>query len=203
MQMFTKALQVKDCSVFDLLHHTFYERDFVFFMRLTLHLGRMAGFSEKDAIVYGNLSELLYLSSLLHVSMTEQTETTAQLRAEKQMPVLLGDLLYGRFVSTLVENKKMAYLQNYLDYLRRFNANGVDSLEGRAVYTMEDAVQLLAEKTAEVMALSAGTEKTMLIAEAYAYFHAHWDALREKTVTTVEGLEALLQREFGQGAMVC
>lgn len=126
-----------------------------------------------------------------------------QLRAEKQMPVLLGDLLYGRFVSALVESKKMNYLQIYLDYLRQFNANGVDSLEGRTTYTMEHAVQLLTEKTAEVMALSAGIENTVLIAEARSYFHAYWDALRGKTVNTMEGLERLLQREFSQGAMVC
>lgn len=203
MQTFADALQVKDSSVFDLLHHTFYERDFIFFMQLAAHLGRITGYDEKDSLIFGKLSELLYLSSLLHVSMTEDTETTVQLRAEKQMPVLLGDLLYGRFVSALVESKKMNYLQIYLDYLRQFNANGVDSLEGRTTYTMEHAVQLLTEKTAEVMALSAGMETTILIAEARSYFHAYWDALRGKTVNTMEGLERLLQREFSQGAMVC
>ena len=187
-----EALRVKGSSVFELVHHTFYERDFIFFARLTAHLSKITGCDEKDAMEFGKLSELLYLSSLLHFSLTEVTENTEQLRAEKQMPVLLGDLLYGRFITALTESGKSAYLPIYLAYLKHFNVDGVDALEGRIAYTM-----------AEVMALFTKCAAETLLAEANVYLRDHWEGLRGEKISSFAALEALLQKEFSQGAMVC
>ena len=198
-----EALRVKGSSVFELVHHTFYERDFIFFARLTAHLSKITGCDEKDAMEFGKLSELLYLSSLLHFSLTEVTENTEQLRAEKQMPVLLGDLLYGRFITALTESGKTAYLPIYLAYLKHFNVDGVDALEGRIAYTMDDAAALLTEKTAEVMALFTECAAETLLAEANVYLRNHWEGLRGEKISSFAVLEALLQKEFSQGAMVC
>ena len=203
MRNLAEALRVKDSSVFELVHHTFYERDFLYFAHLAAHLGKMTGCDEKDAMEFGKLSELLYLSSLLHFSLTEVTENTAQLRAEKQMPVLLGDLLYGRFITTLTEYKKTAHLPIYLTYLKQFNADGVNALEGRMAYTMDDAAAFLTAKTAEVMASFSGCAADSVLSEAHAYLCEHWERLKGEKVSTFAALEALLQREFSQGAVVC
>lgn len=203
MRNLAMAMQVKDSSIFDLLHHTFYERDFIFFAHLAVQLGNLTGCSEKEALEFGELSELLYLSSLLHFSLTEHTETTEQLRAEKQMPVLLGDLLYGRFISALIKNKKTVCLPIYFSYLKQFNADGVEHLEGRKAYAMGDAIVLLTKKTAEAMAVFAGVEKDAVTAEAERYLETHWELLQGEKVSTYAALESLLQREFSQGAVVC
>ena len=95
VQYLKEALRVKDTSVFELVDYTFYERDFVFFAQLIDHLGVLYNDCDKTELMdFAKLSQLLYLSSLLHFSLTEKTEDLQQLRAEKQMPVLLGDLLY-------------------------------------------------------------------------------------------------------------
>ena len=203
MHTFADALRVKDGSIFDLLHHSFVERDFVFFAHLTTYLKNVTGCTEEDAMVFAKLSELLYLSSLLHFSVAEQTETTEALRAEKQMPVLLGDLLYGKFISALIEHGKSTCLPTYLVYLKQFNVCGVDAQEGRMQYSMDNAVQLLTEKTAEAMALFSGCQVEPVVQEANAYFSKQWMSSSRETVTTLDALKTLLEREFGQGAMVC
>ena len=203
MHAFAEVLRVKDCTIFDLLHQSFEERDFIFFTRLAAHLGKLMGCTDQDAVDFGKLSELLYLSSLLHVSLSEETETMDTLRAEKQMPVLLGDLLYGKFISWLADCGKVQCLPTYLTYLRQFNINGVDGLEGRKIVNLDTAVQLLTEKTAEAMANFTNFDKLVAIDEAKAYWSAQWDALKGEKVDTFVELEALLQREFGQGAKVC
>ncbi len=192
MQVLKEALRVKENTIFDLLQHTFYERDFAYFIKLAVHLGDVTGYDNRKAIKFGELSQLLYLSSLLHYSLTEDTTNTQQLRAEKQMPVLLGDLIYGRFISMLTNTGNTGYLPLYLTYLKVFNANGVEELEGRMVFDMHHAVQILTEKTAEIMASASGVAVAVVQNEANQYFQTHWDAEQGEKVTTFAALEAMM-----------
>ena len=191
MQDFVDALRVKDNSIFDLLHHTFYERDFLFFIRLAKHLGERTGCEEQKAIELGKLSQLLYLSSVLHFSITEATTDTQILRAEKQMPVLLGDLLYGRFISALTATGNTAYLPIYLTYLKQFNANGVDHLEGRMAFDLDDAAVLLMKKTAEIFAVVLHQDAVAVLTDAEQYFAEEWIASKREKVTNMTELEGL------------
>lgn len=203
MQNLAEALQVKDSSVFELVGHTFYERDFVFFAQLIAHLGKVTGCDEKNVMEFAKLSQLLYLSSLLHFSLTEETKDTVQLRSEKQMPVLLGDLLYGRFISALIQTGKSAYLPFYIAYLKQFNMCGVLDLEGRFSFSETKMASILMEKTAEVIAAFSGQDRVDTIYEAELFFAEEWNPRKGKKITTMKELEELLDREFGQGAMIC
>lgn len=203
MQNLGEALQVKDSSVFELVHHTFYERDFVFFAQLIEHLGVLFDCDKTELMDFAKLSQLLYLSSLLHFSLTEETEDLKQLRAEKQMPVLLGDLLYGRFISTLIQTQKSAYLPFYIAYLKQFNMCGVEDLEGRFNFTTTQMASVLMEKTAEVIAAFTGKDRLEIIYEAEVFFAEEWNPRKGNKITTMDELEALLKSEFGQGAILC
>lgn len=203
---FAELFRVKDSSLFELVKNTFYERDFIFFLHLTAYLAEKFECSKKDAIEFGVLAQLLYLSSLLHFSLKEDTLDTIQLRTEKQMPVLLGDLLYGRFIATLIETGNSVHLPIYISYLKTFNVLRADDLDGKyayGVFTMDDAAKILTEKTAEIFSLRFDDLSSDVLAEAKKYFDTKWDTVTEKTIQSIAELEALLQREFDQGAMVC
>lgn len=203
MRDLAEAMRVNNSSVFELTDHTFYERDFVFFADLMSYLAKLTGCDEKNAMESAKLSQLLYLSSLLHFSLTEKTETTEQLRNEKQMPVLLGDLLYGRFISTLTETGKNVYLPNYLAYLKQFNRCCIEDLEGRFSFGMTQAASMLMEQSARVMAAFAGTEPIATLYEAELFFAEEWNPRKGDKISSMEELDALLERTFGQGAVVC
>ncbi len=203
MQNLAEALRVKDSSIFELVHHTFYERDFIFFAQLIEHLGKLYDYDKTELIDFAKLSQLLYLSSLLHYSLTEETADEKQLRSKKQMPVLLGDLLYGRFISTLIQTGKSAYLPFYIAYLKQFNLCGVLELEGRLDFTATQMASILMEKTAEVIAAFSGKDPMDTIYEAKLFFAEEWNPHKGNKITTMKELEDLLDREFGQGAMIC
>ena len=107
------------------------------------------------------------------------------------MPVLLGDLLYGRFISALTETGNSIYLPIYLVYLKHFNASGVDSLEGRMEYDMENAAELLMEKTAEVFAQVMGINAADVLLDAKQFFSEEWLVSKGEKVTSMAELEAL------------
>ena len=194
MHRLIDAMRVKDGSVFDLTHYTFYERDFVFFIRLAKEIGKLLRCDDEKAEQLGVLSQLLYLSSVLHVSLTEQTEDMAQLRAEKQMPVLLGDLLYGRFISALTDTGNSVHLPEYLSYLKKFNANSVDYLEGRMAFDMNHAAALLTEKTANVFSGCMGVTPDEVRVDAEQFFADEWNVSRGEKVTSMAELEDLFAR---------
>lgn len=194
MHKLVEAMRVKEGSVFDLTHYTFYERDFTFFIRLSKYLGRVVRCDKARAEEIGLLSQLIYLSSLLHVSITEETNDMEQLRAEKQMPVLLGDLLYGRFISELSETGNSSYLPIYLSYLKEFNANSIDSLEDRTEFDMKKAAFLLMVKTNEVFALVMGHNPLDVLMEGELFFAEEWNVSKGEKVTNMAQLEALFDR---------
>ncbi len=203
MQKLAELLYVKDTTVFELVHHTFYERDFVFFGKLALHLGQVLGCTKEESLRFGKNSELLYLSSLLHFSLTEETDTPDSLRAEKQMPVLLGDLLYGHFISDIAKGTRPENLAICIRYLREFNARSIDDLEKRTTFTVDDMVLLLTEKTAEIMSTYYGVPYQPICDAAVDFFNTQWNHAKGAPIGTLTALEDLLHNEFGQGAMVC
>ncbi|MBQ5863762.1 MAG: hypothetical protein IIW67_08675, partial [Peptococcaceae bacterium] len=156
--------------------------------------GRVVRCDKARAEEIGLLSQLIYLSSLLHVSITEETSDMEQLRAEKQMPVLLGDLLYGRFISELSETGNSSYLPIYLSYLKEFNANSIDSLEDRTEFDMKKAAFLLMVKTNEVFAMVMGHNPLDVLMEGELFFAEEWNVSKGEKVTNMAQLEALFDR---------
>lgn len=196
------ALQVKNLTIFDLVGQPFQYGEFVCYSQLAAHLGKLAGISAEDAQEVGILSELLYLSSKLHDNLSEQVESTPQLRTELQMPVLLGDLMYGRFLSSITVAGKKEILPVYIEYLQQFNAKRIEMLrhdipdESVVFY-----VGLLADKTAEVIARLAGmhTERQLeLKRAAEAFMQKQWQKHTEAVHSLME-LEQMLQAETCQG----
>ena len=186
------ALRVKDVAIFDLLEQEFHYGEFIFFSQLAAHLGRIANISAKDAKEVGLLSELIYLSSKIHFFVAEKTDERTQCSA-LQMPVLIGDLLYSRFVVFLSEFGKVAYLPIYLEYLRQFNQQRIEDLQKQqdTVHT-EYIVRLLSQKTAAVVASIAGGNGEMqntLQTAAENFWQEQWALLYGKRVTSLADLE--------------
>lgn len=194
------ALRVKDTTIFDLLDQNFYYGEFIFFSRLAAHLGRIAEISAEDAQEVGVLSELIYLSSKIHFFLVEKAETEEQLRAELQMPVLIGDLLYGRFVVSLTETEKKDYLPIYVDYLKQFNRHRIDMLlEQMPMKDEEQYVKLLTKKTAEVIAALAdrtSIHRENLEIAAENYLEEQWALLYGEQITSLTVLEEKMQAEM-------
>lgn len=192
------ALQVKDLTIFDLAGQPFQYSEFVFYSQLASHLGKLAGISDEDAQDVGVLSELIYLSSKLHDNLAEQVDSVAQLRSSLQMPVLLGDLMYGRFLSSITVSGKKGILPVYIEYLQQFNALRIEMLRkqntdsGTPFY-----VGLLAQKTAECIARLAGMHNggsDELKRTAESFLQNHWQVSGER-ITSLNMLEQMLQGE--------
>lgn len=189
------ALRVKDVTIFDLVEQEFYYGEFIFFSRLAAHLSKLAAISAEDGQEIGVLSELMYLSSKMHVSLRTKNDTEQALRAGLQMPVLLGDLLYGRFILALTEAEKNSLLPVYIAYMRQFSAR-----QAQASKTRDDFyIRLLVQKTAEAVAIVAGMDsagQSRLESAAGDYWTEQWEQLQGGKITTLAALEAALQAEM-------
>ena len=109
------------------------------------------------------------------------------------MPVLIGDLLYSRFVVFLSEFGKVAYLPIYLEYLRQFNQQRIDELQKQqdTAHT-EYFVRLLSQKTAAVVTSVAGGNSELqntLKTAAENFLQEQWALLYGKRVTSLADLE--------------
>ena len=193
------ALRVKDVTIFDLVDQEFYYGEFIFFSRLAAYLSRVAGISAEDGQEIGVLSELMYLSSKIHFSLQETVASEQELRAGLQMPVLIGDLLYGRFIVYLTEAGKKDLLPVYMEYLRTFNAEQVRALQKKQETPGASYICLLAEKTADAVVLladksSVQAEQLRLVAENY--FKEQWTNMQGTPITQLAVLENALQAEM-------
>lgn len=193
------ALRVKDVTIFDLVNQEFYYGEFIFFSRLAAYLSKIAGISAEDGQEIGILSELMYLSSKIHFCLNETTNGEQSLRRGLQMPVLVGDLLYGRFIVCLTESGKKDLLPVYMEYLRAFNAEQVHVLRQNEEKTGVSYISLLAEKTAEAIMLLADKSSVQLeqlkqVAENY--FKEHWTSMQGAPITQLAALENALQAEM-------
>lgn len=194
------ALRVKDTTVMSLLRQEFYYGDFVFFPHLAVHLGRLAALPVQTAQKVGVLSALIYLSSKIHFAVQEQAETAQEMCTGVQMPVLLGDLLYGQFLRYLADQALEDYLPVYLTYLQQFNDRQVTDLQtGQSAESAEFYIQLLAEKTATVIGMLAGfgpDERQALEKAADQYLQMQWACLRGAPIEDIAVLEEKLQAEL-------
>lgn len=193
------ALRVKDVTIFDLVDQEFYYGEFIFFSRLAAHLSRVAGISAEDGQEIGVLSELMYLSSKIHFSLQETVASEQELRAGLQMPVLIGDLLYGRFIVYLTEAGKKDLLPVYMEYLRTFNAEQVRALQKKQETPGASYICLLAEKTADAVVSLADKRSVQagqlrLVAENY--FKEQWTNMQGAPITQLAVLENALQAEM-------
>ena len=62
---------------------------------------------------------------------------------------------------------------------------------------------MLMETTAEVIAAFSGKDRIDTIYEAEIFFAEEWNPRKGYEIKTMEALEYLLDKEFGQGAIVC
>lgn len=192
------ALRVKDVTIFDLVDQEFYYGEFIFFSRLAAHLSSVAGISAEDGQEIGVLSELMYLSSKIHFSLHGTANGAQDLRAGLQMPVLIGDLLYGRFIVCLTEAEKTALLPIYMEYLWAFNAEQVYTLQQTGERAGASYIGMLVEKTADAVALLAGDgfAKEQLRLAADHYFKEQWTSMQGAPITQLAVLENALQAEM-------
>ena len=65
-----EIIRIKQQSVFDLLDIPFYQEDFCFFPELALALGEDAEITAEQASKFGILSEIIHLSSKIHLSIS-------------------------------------------------------------------------------------------------------------------------------------
>ena len=193
------ALKVKDTTILDLVGQDFCYAEFVFFYRLADKLGKMAEISPEEAEKVGFLSELIYLSSKIHFELKEEYEGESALRKDLQMPVLTGDLLYGRFVANITKLGKLDYLPDYMDYLKEFNAKQIDRLQDKETKkTAKYFTLLLAETTANIIASIAGKKDSDLAAlrqAADAFLEEEWKLFYEEKITSLAVLEDKMKAE--------
>lgn len=193
------ALKVKDITILDLVGQDFYYAEFVFFYRLADKLGKMAKISPEEAREIGFLSELIYLSSRIHFELKEQYKGESALRKDLQMPVLTGDLLYGRFVANITKLDKLVFLPDYMDYLKEFNAKQIDRLQDKEIEkTAKYFTLLLAETTANIIAAVAGktdSNAATLKQAADDFLEEEWKLFYEDKITSLTVLEDKMKAE--------
>ena len=189
-------LTVKDLYFSQLLQLPVYERDLTFYTNLADALGKESEAAYTDTQQIGLLSELIYLYSLLHFSVEEVTGEDVSFRTSLQMPVLLGDLLLGRFYEAMAECNKEDCLDYYVNYIRDFSAKQIDAIDAGVPTdaSIPHFVFDMAEVTVQsVLKYSKNTDEAALRSMAEQYVANHWVQDKGMPVTTAEQAEALLK----------
>lgn len=190
------ALQIKQQSIFDLLTWDFYREEFVFFPQLAAALGETAQVAPNIARRIGMLSELIYLSSKIHFMVANGTEKGIDSQRQIQLSVLIGDLLYGRFIHMLVAMNMDGYLDEYIAYLKLFNsmmANTLRNDEQQVISLEREQLLLLALKTADLFMLASNhiASLNQLQELAEQQVGQQWQHWHEQRITSLAEVEAL------------
>lgn len=194
-----EMVRINHQSVFDLLDMPFYQEDFCFFPELALALGEAAQATPEQASKIGILSEIIHLSSKIHLMIAEETPTVQAERQQMQLPILVGDLLYGRFIHYLTAHDLEQYLPLYLQYLKNLNSCAANSLREQTVWQenkFAHQTQMLAAVTAEVFALICGEEKQQLLAaKAEQMVAERLSTWMEKKIMSLAELQSIAETE--------
>ena len=194
-----EMIRIKQQSIFDLLDIPFYQEDFCFFPELALALGEAAGITAEQASKFGVLSEIIHLSSKIHLMIAEDTPTAQSERKQMQLPILVGDLLYGRFIHYLTVHDLEQYLPLYLQYLKDLNSHAANSLREGSVWQenkFAKQMEMLAAATAEIFVLVSGEEKRQaLSAKATQMVVEKWPTWLEKKIMSLAELESIAETE--------
>lgn len=132
LKQYERVLAIKNGSIFDIIDLSLNRSEFTFFYRL-LHFFEQ-GNDQRDQELLNEaalLSTLVYLSSKIHFSISEHTETEADMRGKLQFPILVGDLLYSCFFEEIVKGNFMSNLEDYATYLNQFHADMIDYLSSK------------------------------------------------------------------------
>ena len=194
-----EMIRINHQSVFDLLDIPFYQEDFVFFPKLALALGEDVEMTTEKASKIGVLSEIIHLSSKIHLMIAEDTPTVQKERQQMQLPILVGDLLYGRFINYLTVHNLEQYLPLYLQYLKNLNSNAANSLREQTAWQKDKfahQVEMLAAMTVEVFVLASAEERRELLsAKAKQMVTEKLPAWVEKKIMSLAELESLAETE--------
>lgn len=197
MQALIEALKINNHSIFELLHMDFYVGEFLFFPRLAQWLGDTSQLSSERAEQIGILSALLFLSSKIHFKIAEQPHDATAVRYALQLPVLVGDLLYGRFIEYMTVHQLNPYMDKYIAYLKDFHSDMANGLRNGTLLEEQVAkkqLHSLAKQTAFLVGKESGAEINGLQLRASAYAEQQWSQLYKQKITSLEALSALLQQ---------
>lgn len=191
-------LQVKDLYFQELLNLPVYEGDLLFYGNLAGALGEYSGAEKQHVTEIGLLSELIYLYSLLHYNVAEVSGEEIGFRQSLQMPVLLGDLLLGRFYEAMAECGKDDCLDLYVSYIRDFSAHQMDDMDaGKTPKTeMPSFVMDMALTTAYSVAKYSEKTPEECVAYAKNFTNENWQKMRGSRITDAQQAALLLQERI-------
>ena len=127
-RQYQDIFKLKNNDFFGLLDIKFYLKEFLFFPEFLTFLASRHNLDDNKAQNLGIVSTLVYLSAKIHFSVHDENEHYA---SSMQFPILLGDLLYGKVIETLMSSPYSDYLKDYLAYLQKLNAAVIDYLNGK------------------------------------------------------------------------
>ena len=129
IKQYQRVLATRGGTILDSVNLPFNGSEFTFFYRLLQFWAQDDQERQEALYEVAFLSTLVYLSTKIHFSISEEPVTEEQTRGELQFPILAGDLLYSCFFAEIIQGEFMPHLEKYTDYLAEFNAELVDYLQ--------------------------------------------------------------------------
>lgn len=174
LRQYEKLTAIKNGSIFDIVDIPFNGSELTFFYRLTGFFQTKENQSaEEERYHLAMLSTLIYFSSKIHFSISEQNDTEKAMRQKLQFPVLVGDLLYGLFFAEIIQGPYDSKLDDYIEQLICFNADMVDYLEQHlsTEEVLAKHIGALARLTIEIL-LPNATDEQYKLAELLGRFES-------------------------------
>lgn len=149
-----------------------------------LLVSRIFGYKGQKAPALAAVVQLIYLAARIHRQVPDihpHEGEEIDPRDGTQLPVLVGDYLYGRFFTTLCEAELLEYLGPLAEIIRKINEAAVQRLLGNPISWQEEERELLAG-ACRLAAKLAGVEP-LVEEEAYLLGKAladknEWQALQ-------------------------
>ncbi|GAW31576.1 hypothetical protein [Carboxydocella sp. JDF658] len=111
-----------------------------------LLISRIFGYKGQKAPALAAVVQLIYLAARIHRQVPDTHSAGEEIdpRDGTQLPVLVGDYLYGRFFTTLCEADLLEFLGPLADIIRKINEAAVLRLQGHQLDWPEEEKELLA-----------------------------------------------------------
>ncbi|MEG6617597.1 polyprenyl synthetase family protein [Peptococcaceae bacterium 1198_IL3148] len=102
-------------------HLEFSRLDSIIRPALTILVGKMFSFEKNKLVTLASILQLIYMSSQIHANVTESNQEVNDVRDGCQLPVLVGDYLFGKFFTHLSDHDMLEYLIPLAEIICRVN----------------------------------------------------------------------------------
>lgn len=125
------TLKIKHGFINEILDNKISEKEMFFYIGLILRCDfNEKGYTNKVKTL-ATVTQIIYLATKIHSLATENTGQKRKFKKEVQMPILIGDLLYGEIYDILCKEDSLEFTDDILEYVSTLSLGWINFFEGK------------------------------------------------------------------------